>query len=113
MDAQTNMNAKKAVELGFADAILYDSQTQPTEDDEPPFMWNRRSEIAAVVNAMRKKLPPKQAEVVALGKEVELLERQAVIDAKMAKPTSSPITNQPAKDDGEEVHRFEKFRRGV
>jgi len=43
-----------------------------------------------------------EAEVVALGKEVELLERQAVIDAEMAKPTSSPITNQPAKDDGEE-----------
>jgi len=74
MDAQTNMNAKKAVELGFADAMLYDSQTQPTEDDEPPFMWNRRSEITAVVNAMRKKLPPKQAEVK--GTPIESLDKR-------------------------------------
>jgi len=41
-------------------------------------------------------------EVVAFGKEIERLERQAVIDAEMAKPTSDPITNKPAASDGEE-----------
>jgi len=41
-------------------------------------------------------------EVVALGKEIERLERQAAIDAELSKPTSSPITNKPTTGDGEE-----------
>ena len=36
-----------------------------------------------------------EADVVALGKEIERLERQANIDAELARPTSNPITNQP------------------
>lgn len=36
-----------------------------------------------------------EAEVVDLGKEIDRLERQAVIDAELAKATSTPITNQP------------------
>ncbi len=36
-----------------------------------------------------------EADVVALGKEIERLERQAAMDAEMARPTSTPITNQP------------------
>lgn len=36
-----------------------------------------------------------EADVVNLGKEIERLERQANLDAEMARPTSSPITNQP------------------
>lgn len=36
-----------------------------------------------------------EADVVALGKEIERLERQASIDAELARPTSNPITNQP------------------
>ena len=43
-----------------------------------------------------------ETEVVALGKEIDRLERQAAIDADLAKPTSSPITNKPAANDGEE-----------
>jgi len=43
-----------------------------------------------------------EGDVVALGKEIERLERQAAIDAEMAKPTSSPITNKPASDGGVE-----------
>jgi HK97 family phage major capsid protein len=38
-----------------------------------------------------------EAEVVALGKEIERLERQAVIDLELSKATSSPITNTPSK----------------
>ena len=34
-------------------------------------------------------------DVVNLGKEIERLERQAVIDAELSRPTASPITNQP------------------
>src|SRR5690606_34793050 len=38
-----------------------------------------------------------EADVVALGKEIERLERQAVIDLELSKATSSPITNTPSK----------------
>lgn len=37
-----------------------------------------------------------EAEVVALGKEIERLERQAAIDLELSKPVSNPITNKPA-----------------
>ena len=37
-----------------------------------------------------------EADVVALGKEIERMERQAAIDAELAKPTSEPIVNKPA-----------------
>lgn len=43
-----------------------------------------------------------EADVVALGKEIERLERQANIDAELARPTSNPITNQPGTGHGEE-----------
>ena len=36
-----------------------------------------------------------EAEVVDLGKEIDRLERQAVIDVELAKATSTPITNKP------------------
>ena len=36
-----------------------------------------------------------EADVVNLGKEIDRLERQAVIDAELAKVTAQPITNQP------------------
>ena len=39
-------------------------------------------------------------DVVALGKEVERLERQAAIDLELSKATSNPITNQPNQPDG-------------
>ena len=43
-----------------------------------------------------------EAEVVALGKEIERLERQSAIDAELSKPTSAPITNTPTAPDGKE-----------
>lgn len=36
-----------------------------------------------------------ESEVVALGKEIDRLEKQASLDAELARPTSDPITNQP------------------
>ncbi|MGN1031700.1 MAG: phage major capsid protein [Butyricicoccaceae bacterium] len=36
-----------------------------------------------------------EADVVALGQEIDRLERQAALDAELARPTSAPITNQP------------------
>jgi HK97 family phage major capsid protein len=43
-----------------------------------------------------------EADVVALGKEVERLERQAVIDMELSKPINTPITNTPADPREEE-----------
>jgi HK97 family phage major capsid protein len=43
-----------------------------------------------------------EADVVALGKEVDRLERQAAIDAELAKATSEPITNKPTYEAAEE-----------
>ncbi|MBR3721246.1 MAG: phage major capsid protein [Selenomonadaceae bacterium] len=36
-----------------------------------------------------------ETEVVALGKDIERMERQAAIDAELAKPTAEPIVNNP------------------
>jgi len=38
-----------------------------------------------------------EADMVALGKEIERLERQSAFDLEMSKPTSAPITNAPVK----------------
>ena len=38
-----------------------------------------------------------EADVVALGKDIERLERQAVLDAKLSQATTAPITNQPGE----------------
>ena len=39
-----------------------------------------------------------EADVVALGKEIERVERQSLIDAEMAKNTSAPLTGKPATE---------------
>ena len=43
-----------------------------------------------------------EAEVVALGKEVERLERQAALDAELNKPTADPLTSKPAQTNTEQ-----------
>lgn len=57
MDAESWFNATKAVELGFADGILFDAQ-EPEKDEEPEaFLFSRM----AVTNSMLAKLiPPKE-----------------------------------------------------
>ena len=46
-----------------------------------------------------------EADVVALGHEIERLERQATIDAELNKVTGKPIINDPAKNTEEKVGR--------
>ena len=41
-------------------------------------------------------------EVVALGKEIDRLERQATIDLELSKPVGTPITNTPSSGTGED-----------
>ena len=62
MSAETWMNAQKAVELGFADKMMFDGDSVNLESA----MWNKNSMAAAVVNAMRNKLPKKAASGAAI-----------------------------------------------
>lgn len=55
-----------------------------------------------------------EADVIALGKEIERLERQAAIDLELAKPTSQPITNQPGsgmKEDKKSGRASDAYRK--
>ena len=55
-----------------------------------------------------------EADVVALGKEIERLERQAAIDAELAKPTSEPIVNKPATKMPEKTGRAtDEYRKAM
>jgi ATP-dependent Clp protease protease subunit len=56
MDAETWMNANKAIELGFADGVLEDEKKQATRDDVV-FSFSRR----AVTNSLLNKVQRKQA----------------------------------------------------
>ena len=51
MDAQTWMNAKKAVELGFADSVLYTDAQRPLTDTADGLIFSR----AAVTNSLLSK----------------------------------------------------------
>lgn len=55
-----------------------------------------------------------EADVVALGKEIERLERQAAIDAELAKPTSEPIVNKPVAKVPEKTGRAtDEYRKAM
>ena len=51
MDAETWMNAKKAVELGFADAVFNGEKNRPTSDEADGLIFSR----AAVTNSLLSK----------------------------------------------------------
>lgn len=73
MNAESWMNAKKALELGFADSILYDGDD---EDDEPEGMIFSR---AAVTNSLLNKLkaqvpkPDNRVDAFVLNKRLDLI----------------------------------------
>ena len=55
-----------------------------------------------------------EADVVALGKDIERLERQMAIDAELAKPTSEPIVNKPADKVPEKTGRAaDEYRKAM
>ena len=71
MDAESWFNAKKAVELGFADGILHEGES--TEEDAEGLMFSR----TAVTNSLLTKLIPKKPEakipIEQLEKRLQLL----------------------------------------
>jgi len=68
-------------------------------------IWNTAKEFLDQKRGENGLVPPEaaaeydkmEADMVALGKEIERLERQTAFDLEMAKPTSSPILGAPTK----------------
>jgi HK97 family phage major capsid protein len=66
-------------------------------DSTKAFLDSRRNEnglLSAEDTATYEKM---EADVVSLGKEIDRLERQAVLDLELSKPTSTAITNKPSQ----------------
>ena len=70
MDAETWLNANKAIELGFADGLLEDEKKRAQSDDVT-YAFSRR----AVTNSLLNKLTPKKPPVKT-GTPVESLEKR-------------------------------------
>ncbi len=70
MDAETWLNANKAIELGFADGILEDEKKRVQKDDIT-FAFSRR----AVTNSLLSKVYPKK-QPMKIGTPVESLEKR-------------------------------------
>ena len=82
MSDETWMNANKAVELGFADKIMYADKAEPDEGDDAVFAWNKGGGMlfshAAVTNSLIGKIPkakPKEPEK-SNGTPIESLEKR-------------------------------------
>ena len=63
------------------------------------FLDQKRGENGLVPAEAAAEYEKMEHDMVALGKEIERLERQAAYDLEMGKPTSAPITNAPTKTD--------------
>ena len=72
MDAETWMNANKAIELGFADGILTDDKRQQSEETPMNFAFSRR----AVTNSLLDKVKPKKVPEQPKGIPVESLKKR-------------------------------------
>lgn len=55
MDGETWMNAKKALELGFCDEILYQPETEPAPEDS--FTFSRRAVTNSLLDKMKTRIP--------------------------------------------------------
>ncbi len=62
MDGETWMNAKKAMELGFADGLLEDEKRQPSVET---FAFSRRSVTNSLLDKVRPKKPSVDADTLA------------------------------------------------
>ena len=65
-------------------------------DSTKAFLDSRRSDQGVLSAEDTATYENMEAEVVSLGKEIDRLERQAVLDLELAKPTTAAITNKPS-----------------
>ena len=55
MDGETWMNAKKALELGFCDEILYQQEAEPAPEDS--FTFSRRAVTNSLLDKLKTRIP--------------------------------------------------------
>ncbi len=72
MDAESWFNAWKAVELGFADKVLYTTENPETEPPSAAFIFDKMT----VTNALVKKLPHKQLDEPETHTPISYLEKR-------------------------------------
>jgi ATP-dependent Clp protease protease subunit len=70
MDAETWLNAKKAIELGFADRILEDDKKRQQTDDAT-YAFSRRAVTNSLLDKVKPKLPKQKT-----GTPIESLEKR-------------------------------------
>ena len=66
-------------------------------DSAKAFLDSRRNEQGLLSAEDTTTYEKMEADVVSLGKEIERLERQAVLDLELARPTSAAITHRPGQ----------------
>lgn len=66
-------------------------------DRTKAFLDSRRNENGLLSAEDTTTYEKMEADVVSLGKEIDRLERQAVLDLELSKPTSTAITNKPSQ----------------
>jgi len=66
-------------------------------DSTKAFLESRRGESGTISTEDTDTYERMEADVVKLGKEIDRLERQAVLDLELFKPTSTAITNKPGQ----------------
>ena len=89
MDSESWMDANKAVELGFADGILYGKEEDPVEKPaENSAMFSRK----AVNNVLMNKLEAR------FGKAKEPVEKQAEIKQNIVDSAKDPETGRSAEE---------------
>ena len=66
-------------------------------DSAKAFLDSRRSDQGVLSAEDTATYENMEADVVSLGKEIDRLERQAVLDLELAKPTATAITNKPSQ----------------
>lgn len=71
MDAESWFNAKKAVELGFADGILHEGES--TEEDAEGLMFSRTAVTSSLLTKLIPKKPEAKVPIEQLEKRLQLL----------------------------------------
>ena len=75
MDAETWMNAKKALELGFCDEIMYQPEAEQANAPEDSFTFSRRAVTNCLMDKVKARMPAEKSRVNAdmLASRLELL----------------------------------------
>ena len=109
MSDETWMNAKKAVELGFADAILFaDRKKETDEEAEVEAVWQPYSMrvmgqaiLNRIVSSAKSDAGAGEEPVEAPGAETDVEPSEAGVNPDEGADTDMDLTNTPAEDEAE------------